>query len=139
MVTDDHWCYVIFIPPSRPLSPVNAGMRHAEIQFGQQGRQGRGGERGISPKPSYSFGKQGQWLAGVHVCCIITDNESQLVPTMTHTLHACHSIKHPGRYSAPGSLPHILLSLKLFEICYTWNKRSVKWAHQSSQMPATSG
>lgn len=57
----------------------------------------------------------------------------------THTLHACPSIKHPGSCSMPGSLPHTLLSLKLSELCYTRNKHLVKWAHLSSQMPATSG
>lgn len=80
-------------------------------------------------------------MVGRHSCLLYHyyDNESQLVPTVTRTLHACCFIKHSASYSTLSSLPHIFLSLKLFKLCCTWNKDSVKWSHQSSQMPVTSG
>lgn len=64
---------------------------------------------------------------------------SQLVPTVTHPLHASSFIQCPSSYSTPGSLPYSLLSLQSFELHYTWNKHSVAWSQQSSQMPVTLG
>ena len=41
------------------------------------------------------------------------------------TLHICHFSKCPGSCSTSSLLPHILLSLTFFELCYTWNSEVV--------------
>lgn len=119
-----HYCQLTFInarlifnPPSSHFSPVNADMRCDKIQFGWQERERKGRTAWHNnSKPSSSFWKQGQCLAGIHVCFIITDKESQLEPTVTGTPYTCHFIKHPGSYSMPSSLPHILLSLNFLNL-----------------------
>lgn len=76
--------------------PSESDMRYAKMPLGQQARQGMGGGRGgqhvSSTKPSHSFWKQGQWLAGIHVCFTITDyvtvDVSQLTCTLTTALSA---------------------------------------------------
>ena len=96
------------------------------MPLGQQARQGMGGGRGgrhvSSTKPSHSFWKQGQWLAGVHVCFTIIDNVTVNISQLTCTLHDCQFSKRPGTFSAPSFLLHILISLQLFELCYPWNR-----------------
>lgn len=97
------------------------------MPFGWQGRRGRGGQHGISPKPSRSFWKQGPWLDvgwQTFTSALPIQTMSWLVRTVRTvmcTLHICHFCKCPGSCSTPSILPYILLSLTLFELCYTWN------------------
>lgn len=78
---------------------------------------------------------QGNEWQDVHIYFIITDNESQLVPTVACISYADYLIQHSGSSSMPSSLPHFAKS-ELFEHGHISNRHSVQKSPWASQKPA---